>query len=76
MKNILFLFSILLLGFTGYNAQTLSTPQIKNKIDFELTYITIGFGQNKDYMQPAFSVQGTKFVFTYEEMWGTPGQKR
>jgi hypothetical protein len=75
MKSLLFLFSTLLLGFTGYNPSKLSTLSVKNEVDFELTYITIGFGQNKYHMQPAFRVRGIRFVYTYEDMWRMPDRK-
>lgn len=35
----------------------------------------IGFGSNMFTMQPVFSVQGTKFVYTSEEVWIMPDQK-
>ncbi len=36
----------------------------------------VGFGSNMFDMEPVFKVDGTKFVYTSEEVWILPGQTK
>jgi hypothetical protein len=38
--------------------------------------MTVGFGSNMFEMEPVFKVDGTKFIYTSEEVWISPGQKK
>lgn len=62
------------------NADINTCTFIQNASDsdhnFNLRYIFIGFGSNMFEMQPGFTVSGRKFLYTSEEVWGNPDEKR
>jgi hypothetical protein len=76
MKKIIFCIAAMLSGFACVKIHSFTAAPVTDPANFSLEYYTTGFGQNTDYMQPVFKVKGTKFVYTYEEMWGDPAQKK
>src|SRR5688500_14074953 len=46
-----------------------SSQYHKNTRHFFLHFVTVGFGSNRFIMQPVFKVEGTKFIYTSEQVW-------
>ncbi len=69
--------SILLISFLGFNSASPNfDPVLKTSSQcdssFKLSYVLIGFGSNMFSMEPVFRVNGTKFIYTSEEVWTIP----
>ena len=54
---------------SGFGCLSQEVPENGNPLhaDFELTYMSAGLGSGMGSMQPTFRVQGTKYVYTYEQ---------
>lgn len=74
MEKILFTFCLILFTIHPKNSNSEITQYLQRAEHFRLEYVNVGFGSNMFEMQPVFIVEGTKFLFTSEIVWGTPGQ--
>jgi len=74
----LFVLAAVALILCSANKNNYAGSAIQNAGDtsFSLRYIFIGFGSNRWDMQPGFTINGTKFTYTSEEVWGISGEKR
>ncbi len=72
MKHTTICLSILLLNFLSFSKvdHTFLSKEIsQDRSNFKLSYVSVGFGSNMDEMQPVFKVNGTRFIYTSEEIW-------
>ncbi len=79
MKHTTICLSILLLNFLNFtkaNHTPLSKEISQDSSNFKLSYVSVGLGQNMYEMQPVFKVNGTRFIYTSEEVWIYPDQKK
>ena len=74
MKQKLIFIPFFLLAINPGNADSFKKQYQRNAGNFYLQFVTIGFGSNMFEMQPIFTVNETKFVYTSEEVWVLPGQ--
>lgn len=79
MKKATYLTLLTLLSF--FKGQAQKHPSVSKHFSadspqFTLSFVTVGFGSNMFEMEPVFRVTGNQFVFTSEEVWIRPEQKK
>jgi hypothetical protein len=78
-KEMKFYLPILLTVLLQDNAVNCIPPfkRLAPNIDsFKLACVQVGFGSNMYDMQPVFRANGTKFIYTSEEVWVYPNQTK
>ena len=73
-NSILLVLLICVCSFTKHTQSGIL--QASSQRDFKLTYLSIGFGSNMFKMQPVFRIEESRFVYTSEEVWKLPTQKK
>ena len=76
MKQLLIYIPIYFLGLTIEKPISFKQQTRQDEKEFRLHFMTVGFGSNMFEMEPVFKVEGTKFIYTSEEVWILPKQKK
>lgn len=76
MKHALIFIPFLLLAANSKTIISFEKKHPQNARKFHLHFVTVGFGSNMYEMEPVFKVDGTKFIYTSEEVWIYPKQTK
>ncbi len=76
MGQLVIYIAIYFIGFINVNTVSFKQQVRRDEKKFRLNFVTVGFGSNMFEMEPVFKVDGTKFIYTSEEVWIFPRQTK